>query len=220
VRFRRSWLIVLLISAGFPLSAAAQENNKFALGGAYIFRGADGPTSHAPSDLGLIWRFGHDKEGWGWHWGLNWYSLDIDRSIGGGSMEFGELHVRPVMAGYGYTHLMGKAAVTVSVLGGYAFNSFDVSGRASDAFRDRLGIQTVDVHLSNTPVLKPEAKVWYDVNKKVGIIADWGYVVARPRISINGLEDGGRYHADAMTLRVGVVYKLLEATRSKSAARR
>src|SRR5262249_31946076 len=57
VKLWRVCLIVVLMAAGIPQLAAAQENNKFALGAAYVARGADGPTSHAPSDIGLIWRF-------------------------------------------------------------------------------------------------------------------------------------------------------------------
>ena len=46
-------------------------------------------------DFGLLWRFGHPKTGWGWAWGLNWYQTDIDHSVGGGIVDFGEMHIPP-----------------------------------------------------------------------------------------------------------------------------
>jgi hypothetical protein len=32
---------------------------------------------------GLLWRFGTPKGGWGFHWGLNWYAVKLERPIGG-----------------------------------------------------------------------------------------------------------------------------------------
>ena len=65
-------------------------------------------TRAASSVPGLLWRFGTSKGGWGFHWGLNWYAVKLERPIGGTAIELGELHVRPVMAGYGYTHLIRR----------------------------------------------------------------------------------------------------------------
>ena len=39
----------------------------------------------------------HSKNGWGWRYGLSWFSTDIDRSIGGSNTELGQLRVRPFM---------------------------------------------------------------------------------------------------------------------------
>src|SRR5207237_1549599 len=81
-------------------------------------------TAHGSSGVGLLWRFGHSSTGWGWTYGLNWFSTDLDRSIGGRDTELGELRVRPFMGGYGYTLVFGPAAVSANLLGGYAFTSF------------------------------------------------------------------------------------------------
>src|SRR5437868_206117 len=76
---------------------------------------------------GLLWRFGHGSEGWGFHWGLNWYAVNIDRPIAGVTTELGELHVRPFMAGYGYTHVVHRLNVTSAVLAGYAFGAISLT---------------------------------------------------------------------------------------------
>ena len=63
----------------------------------------------------LLWRFGKSKPGWGFHWGLNWYAVKLERPVGGSVIELGELHLRPVMAGYGYTRIFGRTAIIVPV---------------------------------------------------------------------------------------------------------
>jgi hypothetical protein len=127
-----SSLILLMASIGSPV--LAQTNNRFAMGGEFKIRTSDhADTQDAPRAQlgpGLLWRFGHGREGWGFHWGLNWYAVDIERSIGGLPTELGQLHVRPLMAGYGYTYAATRRLnITADVLGGYAIGSIKVARR-------------------------------------------------------------------------------------------
>ena len=46
------------------------------------------------------------RPGWGFHWGLNWYAVKLERAGRRHRDQSGELHVRPVMAGYGYTKVI------------------------------------------------------------------------------------------------------------------
>src|SRR5664279_510485 len=101
--------------------------SRFALGGEFKVKTSDRASEedYARGQLGpgLLWRFGAPKGGWGFHWGLNWYAVKLERPVGGSVTELGELHIRPFMAGYGYTHLIRRYAITADVLGGYAIGT-------------------------------------------------------------------------------------------------
>jgi hypothetical protein len=207
------WLVCLMSLTGVS-HARAQSDSRFAIGGEFAVKMSDRASKEdsARGQLGpgLLWRFGAPKPGWGFHWGLNWYAVDVDRPIGGLGTELGELHIRPFMAGYGYTQIIRKYAITADVLGGYAFGSIGVSPTAIDAYRSRLGAQSVSGNASNTLVLKPEIGVWYDLNKKVGINANAGYMFARPDVTISSSlgSETRKARADQFILKVGVVYSI------------
>src|SRR6185295_20012831 len=98
---------------------------------------------------GLLWRVGHGKPGWGFHWGLSWFSTELDRSIGGNNTEFGKLDVKPFLAGYGYTRKTGRVTLTAAVLAGYAIGSVKMAQGATDAYQDRMDARTISVDASN-----------------------------------------------------------------------
>lgn len=198
--------------------ASAQDDtppkNRFALGGEFKIKTSDRASGedYARGQLGpgLLWRFGTPKTGWGFHWGLNWYAVEIERPIGGSVTELGELHVRPLMAGYGYTHVVRRYAITADVLGGYAIGSIQISDPASAAYRRTLGVPSAEAKATNSLVIKPEVGVWYDVTKKVYLNVNAGYMLARPDVEIvtaAGI-DRRKTRADQFILKVGLVYSL------------
>jgi hypothetical protein len=201
----RQLLIAVLTSVLLPRAApvTAQTTNRIAVGMAIAGKQATGDEARGAFGPGFIWRFGTAKEGWHIKYGLNWYKAEISRSIDGDTFASGKLKVRPLMGGYGYTHLMGRTAASANVLGGYAFNAF-----ASDA-GSSLGTSVV-TDVANTFVLKPEVSLWTDVSKKVGINFNVGYIVARPYITVEAPDttDRHRLRADALTLTLGVVYSV------------
>jgi len=158
----------------------------------------------------LLWRFGTPKPGWGFHWGLNWYAVKLERPIGGTAIELGELHLRPIMAGYGYTKDIHKYAVTAAVLGGYAFGTMTISDPAAAAYRRTLGVSSVEANATNTIALKPEIGVWYDLTKKVFVNLNAGYMFARPDVSIVSAAgtDMRKARADQFIIKAGVVYSI------------
>lgn len=184
--------------------------NHIALGANLTIRASRNPAGHGSIDGGLLWRFGHSKTGWEWVYGLNWFSTEMNRTIGGVDVEFGKLHVRPLLGGYGYSWLFGRTAVSADVYGGYAFTHFKLTPVADDTYRDRLGARTVSAESANTFVVKPELGVWYDYSRRIGINAAVGYVVARPRITVSSSlgEDVQRYRADMLQFRIGAVYSI------------
>jgi hypothetical protein len=191
-------------------SALAQTAGKFAIGAQLSTRTATGPDATGNIGVSLLWRFGQSKTGWGWQYGLNWFSTDLDRSIGGSDAKFGELKVRPILGGYGYTRIVGRTAITGKVMGGYAFSSIELAPSAIDAYHDRIGARSVAVDASNTFVVVPEVSAWYDINEKIGLRVSTGYVVARPNVTVTSTagEDKRRVHADMVTFRVGMVYSI------------
>lgn len=201
----------MLLSLACPLSAFAQTENRFAIGGDFTTRTpGDSSAAGGSKSVGITWRFGHSDEGWGWDYGMGWYSTDVDRPIGGQSTALGELKIRPFMGGYGYTHIIGRAAITASVLGGYAFASIEQSPGLSDAIRDRLGGRTVQAEAANTFVTRPQIGMWYDVSKKVGLHLTAAYTVARPQLTVNSSlgADERRLHADMFAVNIGLVYSI------------
>jgi hypothetical protein len=211
-----SFAICLMLLAVTSASAqdAAQPENRFAFGGEFKVKTSDRASGedYARGQLGpgLLWRFGTPKSGWGFHWGFNWYAVTLERPVANTVVELGELHIRPIMAGYGYTHLIRHYAITADVLGGYAIGSIAISDLASAAYRRSLGVATAEANASNSIVLKPEIGVWYDITKKVYLNVNAGYMFARPDVEIvttAGI-DKRKARADQFILKVGVVYSL------------
>jgi hypothetical protein len=202
--------VVLLVVAIAPRTAHAQTDGKFAVGANLGVRDALSPDADGGVGIGLLWRIGHSRTGWGWHWGFSWVSTDVAGSIDGAATELGELHVRPVMVGYGYTRVFGRTAVTGQVIGGYALSTLELAPEARAAFRDRLGAESVTVRPSGHPAFKPEVHVWRDLNGKVGLRVSAGYLVARPQITIRSTigEDRRQLRADMLMLTVGMVYSI------------
>ncbi|MGH9144840.1 MAG: outer membrane beta-barrel protein, partial [Vicinamibacterales bacterium] len=182
-------LVCLLATAARAAAQSdAQIENRFAIGGEFKVKTSDRASQedYARGQLGpgLLWRFGKSKAGWGFHWGLNWYAVKLERPIGGSVTELGELNIRPLMAGWGYTYLVHRYAITADVLGGYAVGGFTLSDPAIDAYRRTLGVTDVTTKSTNTLVLKPEIGVWYDVNKKIYVNLNAGYMLARPDVTV------------------------------------
>jgi len=210
VKLSRTVSFVAIIGLSAPSLASAQSEGSFALGGEVTTRMAGDRDVRGHVTPGLLWRFGHGKPGWGFHWGLNWFEADLERSIGGSNTEFGELHVRPFLAGYGYTYEVGRASITAAMLAGYAFGSIKMTPVANDAYRDRFGARTISADASNTFAAKPEIGVWYDLNRKIGVNLNAGYIVARPHVTVRSSlgEDRLGIHADQFIVKVGMVYSI------------
>jgi hypothetical protein len=202
--------LAAIASSAFVSTAHAQEGNTLAVGVNYTARAADASGAHGSRGIGFAWRFGHGGTGWGWATGLGWFSADINRSVAGRSIELGEVHVRPLMAGYGYTYSFGRTSVSAELVGGYAFVSFSQAAAASDAYRDGLGARSLTLRTSNTFVVRPQTSVWVNMSKRVGVNLTAGYVVARPHLQIRSSlgEESLRLRTDMMVVSAGLVYKI------------
>jgi hypothetical protein len=206
--------LMLLPAASVSAQDATQPENRFALGGEFKVKTSDRASGedYARGQLGpgLLWRFGTPKGGWGFHWGFNWYAVTLERPVANSVIELGELHIRPVMAGYGYTYLIRRYSITADVLGGYAIGSMSISDPASAAYRRALGVSSVEANATNAIVLKPEIGVWYDITRKVYLNVNAGYMFARPDVEIvtSAGIDKRKARADQFILKVGLVYSI------------
>jgi hypothetical protein len=215
-RTRIALALVFMLAPFAPASAQSDtpSKNRFALGADFKIKTSDRASKedYARGQLGpgLLWRFGTSKTGWGIHWGLPWYSVKLERPIGGNVTELGELKIRPFMAGYGYTRVIRRYSITADVLGGYGFSSINLSDPAIAAYRSALGVPTATASATNTLVLKPEIGMWYDVTKKIFFNLNAGYMVARPDVVVETAagNDVRTARADQFIIKVGIVYSL------------
>jgi hypothetical protein len=204
-------LVAALVTAS---PAWAQTESRFAIG-ANLMIGVSGHSStqdqaHAAVFPEVLWRFGDIQPGWGPHWGLYWYSVDIDRPVGGTMTTLGEVRLRPIMAGYGYTWLRGKNAISTNVLAGYAFDSMNISDGVAAAYQTRTGGIVTNAEATNTFVLRPEIDFWHDINRLFGFNVNIGFIIARPDVAITTSTgvDKRTARADQFQVRVGLVYSI------------
>ena len=104
--------------------------------------------------------------------GFGWYDGDLTLSGVSGDAEVGDLRVRPLMAGVGYTWVKDRVAMGVSFNAGISFNSI----RLNDQYRTFFGPGTeVRVDASNSFAARPQLRVEYAVARKVGVYSSAGY---------------------------------------------
>ncbi len=200
-------VLVVLVSA---VQLRAQSDNRLALGANFSFRELVDDSASGHSGIGFLWRFGEGETGWGWEWALNWFSADIRQPVGGGTVEFGELQVRPIMLGYGYSYRRGRQLFSASLVGGYSFTSMSLTPVAIDAYYDRLGARSLTLRTSNPLVVRPGFSVWHDLNEKVGLNVSAGFLVVRPHVTVSSTvgEDERRLRADTFQLKIGLAYSV------------
>jgi len=191
--------------------AFAQSEGKVAVGASVSAKAGTSKDISGHINPGLIWRIGHGREGWGFDYGLGWYGADLKRTVGSEPTAFGELRVRPIVAGYGYSkRLSERYRVSGKLLGGYSFNSFKLHPAFGDTYARVSGVTVTDVDVSNAFVLRPEVSTWIDVTRKIGISLSAGYTIARPEVTITSSlgSERRRVRADMFTVRVGAVYSI------------
>lgn len=189
-------------------SAVAQEQNSFAVGVNYNQRLSNDEDVHGNGGVGINWRIGHSKSGWGWSYGLGWFVTDLERNVAGRKVQLGELKVRPIVGGYGYTHqLSNRWFVTADLVGGFAFTSFNLH---DDGIAPGAAASDAEAHVGATPIIRPELKTWYDINRRFGISVSAWYAFARPNVTISSptSRESFRVRADTFSLSTGLVYRI------------
>jgi len=213
---RLSVPLCLSMVVGCVSVGSAQTDGGVAVGVDASVRAARAGGTRGDTNVGFLYRLGHGRNGWGWQYGLSWFSADlqqpvsVQQPVGNGASEFGELRVRPFMGGYGYSRRFGPALINANVLAGYAVNSFKLQPTFDDAYRQTLGAATVTADVSNGFVVRPELSAWVDLSRKVGLKLSAGYMIARPHVTVSSTlgRDTRHINADVLMLRVGAVYSI------------
>jgi hypothetical protein len=201
---------VLIAAVLTPAELFAQSTGKLAVGASVSSKFAGASDTRGGTGIGFLYRWGHGREGWGWKYGISWYSAELGRSLEGTQSDFGKLQVRPFLAGYGYTQIIGRTKLSANLMGGYAFTSFSPHDSFDQAYRALRGVDAIDTSSSNVFVIRPEVSLWYDVSKKVGFNLGAGYVIARPEVTVTSSlgRDRHRVHADMFSIKAGLVYSV------------
>ena len=121
-------ILLGLLAATFSANEAhAQTDNRLALGVSVTSRVASSDIAGSSSSVGFEWRLGHEKQAWGWQTSLfSWFDSEVEQeTMVLRPAVLGKLRIRPIMVGYGYTWIRGRAAITTDMVGGFAFNSLE-----------------------------------------------------------------------------------------------
>lgn len=204
----RCVVVLSLVLGLLAAPARAQEKNVFAIGVNYSTKLATDGDTTGTHGAGFTWRLGHGNAGWGWSYGLGWFDTHLTHTIGGQRVPLGEVKVRPIVGGYGYTHqLSDRWFLTGDLVGGFAFTRFTLG----DDVAAPSALQSVDAHMGAiTPIVRPEVKTWYDINRRFGVTVGAWYAIARPKLTLDTPfgREAFRVNADTFSITTGVVYRV------------
>ena len=207
----RVMLAAAVVMALSVCDAGAQIGNRLAVGASVIGRLANSSDAGGGTDVGLEIRMARDDPGWGWQGTFfNWFDTGVREPITARPMAVGNLRVRPILAGFGYTWNRGHTTITADVVGGYTVNSFELSPAALAEYSQRLGATGVESEATNAFAIKPEIQVWYDLNRRFGLKLTGGYLRARPSVVVRSSlgQDVRPVRADTVLVTVGVLYSI------------
>jgi hypothetical protein len=202
------WMVFVAGLLATP--AAAQQNGSVGVGASATLVGAPDDAVEGVPRFGPLIRYGESESGWGIRLGFNWYAVDLQIPAGPAPAEFGRLRVRPIMAGYGYTHVFGPVAASANVLAGYAFTSASMRRSFAEGHGDVGHDADIRAGVGNVFVLKPELSSWIDVTAKVGLNVSVGYMLSRPTVTLSSAAGRTEHpvRADVVMFKVGLVYAL------------
>jgi len=171
----------------------------FAVGASGGVHLPDGDTLDTGYGLGPSIILG-ERSGLGPWIGFSWYRIslrDEDEAT-----TFGTLRVRPIMGGVAYTVRRGRWSGGVNLLGGFAFNSFEIE---PDVIATRRPVAA-----SRSFVWRPGGGVAYRLGPRLTATWSVGYLMTRPELTY---VDGDRtvetrIDGDAFQIGAGLVYWL------------
>lgn len=168
-------------------------------------------SSELTTKVRIVPTFGRvPSKGWGIAAGLNWFDADVDGGFVGLTRRLGTVNVRPVMAGVGYTAVVGRFYITPSVVAGPAWNRLKVDDDLRDAFSVRGNLGGDDFQTKGhavTLAVRPGISATYAVAPRFGLTAFAGYLFNRPDFDVQIPTGQTRtpWKADGLALSAGVV---------------
>jgi hypothetical protein len=131
----------------------------------------------------------------------------VDAS-GAGTATFGSVHIRPVMAGAGWSQPIGGRLSTVfAATVGYSWNGVDASDHAGG--RPRLVVPSSVASIQNSLASEVSSRLWLDITPRISVMAGVAFLRTRPEIA---LSDGStrRWNADQVRLQSGIAFTVLK----------
>ena len=133
--------------------------------------------------VGLGFASDHQRAGRKYPVGFSTYSGDLQTNSG---EEFGRISAKQIMAGIGYQWARGKLTWGGQLGVGYSFNSVTLDPGVAVAF----GVpEPVGVSVSNSFVIRPQAKVEYFVHPKVSLRTQLSYTHQDPDVVIHTVSE-------------------------------
>ena len=133
--------------------------------------------------------------------GFGWFHADW-RAGAPGSPVMGRIRVRPMMGGLAYGFRGERKSLSVSLIGGLAFNSLSLPAVITE--------RTIPLSIGNSFAVRPGVALWFDVSRRIAVTVGGSYLMTRPRVQL--LEDGEirtrSLRADALLINTGIVYKI------------
>ena len=184
--------------------ALAQTEGRVGVGASVTSNNTtDGDVASAFS-VGPLVRL-NPRRGWAPAGALNWYRADLNNPDGTDA-PFARLHVRPLMAGIGYTFGPPRTLVNFSIVAGPSFNKASFE----DEFRDQAAGSPL-IEAKTSFALRPGVSITQTLAPRVGLTGFAGYMINRPQTiyrSTTGQQIEDRWRADSMVLSLGVVYSI------------
>jgi hyperosmotically inducible protein len=148
---------------------------------------------------GPLVRFGSGR-GLGAAVGFGWFSAEWRAQTS--AAPIGRINVRPVLGGLAYGFQGEGRSLSLSLLGGVAFNSLSLP--------EVLAEQQIPLGVANSLAVRPGLSFWFDISRRFAVNVGGSYLVTRPRVRLleNGQPATRSLRADAMLVNTGLVYKI------------
>jgi hypothetical protein len=109
-------------------------------------------------------------------------SFSADLETADTNASFGRVKSQQIMSGIGYQWVRGKMIYSAQLGLGYAFNKVALNPGVAQAF----GVQEpVSVSVSNSFVIRPQAKAEYFIHPKLSVKTQLGYTFTEPDVVIH-----------------------------------
>jgi hypothetical protein len=129
---------------------SAQTDSRLAVGASVTTRVTTSSETRGSAAIGFEWRLGYARPGWAWQTSLfNWFDTGVQGQVATSTFDLGHVRIRPIMAGYGYTWVRGRSAITADLVGGYTLNSFRLDSEALAGYERRLGATRIESEATN-----------------------------------------------------------------------
>jgi hypothetical protein len=191
VRLRKLGLIIAAIAALLPVPAQAQGDfikdklkTLIETSGIYVSMATrsslDNDVQMGPSlGIGYGTASKNPRDGVKFPFSFSSYSGDLETSSD--DTRFGRFKAQQIMSGVGYRWVRGKMIYTTQLGLGYSFNKVTLDPGVATAFN---APEPVGVDVSNSWVVRPQAKAEYFVHRKLSLRAQLSYTYTDPEVVI------------------------------------